>query len=230
MANKITITIPKPCHENWQTMTVVDKGRFCNSCQKTVIDFTKISDREIVNIFNKTDNLCGRFYATQLNRDIIKPKEKNTVWIAASIAFLSFFSVGSDNLFSQKKIDIVQTDNNDLLNENREIEISGIVYDDNISPLPYTNVFIKGTNNGTITGIDGTFKIIVKPMEVLVFSNPQDFEEKEIRIEYDKFFYNIYLESVFKKIKMETHTVGMIVSYRKNFLQRTYHKIRNWFR
>ena len=34
MATKINISIPEPCHENWQNMSVIEKERFCDLCQK----------------------------------------------------------------------------------------------------------------------------------------------------------------------------------------------------
>jgi len=74
MNRKISISIPKPCHENWQKMTTLEKGRFCDSCQKQVFDFTKSSDREILRKFNLEENICGRFLKTQLERDIVVPK------------------------------------------------------------------------------------------------------------------------------------------------------------
>ena len=39
MENKITI--PKPCNKDWNSMSPNKKGRFCNSCSKTVIDLQK---------------------------------------------------------------------------------------------------------------------------------------------------------------------------------------------
>ena len=34
------ITIPTPCHENWNEMTPNEMGRHCTVCSKTVKDFT----------------------------------------------------------------------------------------------------------------------------------------------------------------------------------------------
>jgi hypothetical protein len=78
---KLNLSIPEPCHENWEAMTEVEKGRFCNACQKTVIDFTNMSDRQLAEFFKKpVSNLCGHFYGDQLNREIEIPK-KRIPWI-----------------------------------------------------------------------------------------------------------------------------------------------------
>ena len=69
MTSKLKITIPKPCHENWNDMTPKEKGRFCGSCAKTVVDFTKKSTAEIQDylINNKNKKVCGHFYKKQLD-------------------------------------------------------------------------------------------------------------------------------------------------------------------
>jgi hypothetical protein len=68
---KIQLTIPKPCHEDWNSMTTEQKGRFCSSCQKTVIDFSNMSDRQVAEFFKKPPgNICGRLHNDQLNRPI----------------------------------------------------------------------------------------------------------------------------------------------------------------
>lgn len=65
------ITIPKPCHENWEIMTPEEKGRFCSVCSKTVRDFSVASDQEIIEVFShSSEDICGNFNASQLNRDL----------------------------------------------------------------------------------------------------------------------------------------------------------------
>ncbi|WPO84234.1 TonB-dependent receptor plug domain-containing protein [Chryseobacterium sp. JJR-5R] len=65
------ITIPQPCHENWDTMTPDEQGKFCSVCSKTVRDFTAASDEDLAEAFSGiSETACGHFKASQLNRDL----------------------------------------------------------------------------------------------------------------------------------------------------------------
>ncbi|WP_153393406.1 hypothetical protein [Chryseobacterium vaccae] len=65
------ITIPTPCHENWNNMSPDEKGRFCSVCSKTVRDFRTSTDEEIMDVFSdSSENICGNFNPSQLNRDL----------------------------------------------------------------------------------------------------------------------------------------------------------------
>lgn len=64
------IQIPKPCHENWDAMTSNEKGKFCEICTKTVINFTDSSDEELYNEIKSNPKICGNFSTHQLNRNI----------------------------------------------------------------------------------------------------------------------------------------------------------------
>lgn len=78
---KIQLSVPKPCHENWDAMRPEEQGRFCGSCQKTVVDFTTMSDRQIAEFFKKpAGSTCGRFHNDQLNREIAIPR-KRIPWV-----------------------------------------------------------------------------------------------------------------------------------------------------
>lgn len=64
------LSINNPCHENWDAMTPNEKGAFCLSCQKTVVDFSKKTIQEIKDFFAeipKTESVCGRFEEDQLS-------------------------------------------------------------------------------------------------------------------------------------------------------------------
>lgn len=67
--NKPHISIPKPCHENWDAMHPREQGRHCDACEKTVIDFTEKSEKEIVEYFveHPDQRICGHFRKSQLH-------------------------------------------------------------------------------------------------------------------------------------------------------------------
>jgi hypothetical protein len=70
MENKISI--PKPCNENWNSMSPDKNGRFCNSCNKTVIDFTKMKNPEIQKFFTENsgnERICGHFKLNQIESE-----------------------------------------------------------------------------------------------------------------------------------------------------------------
>ncbi len=64
------ISIPKPCHENWDNMLPEEQGRHCLSCCKTVIDFSTWDNESILAYLqNKNgERTCGRFKADQLEQ------------------------------------------------------------------------------------------------------------------------------------------------------------------
>ncbi len=71
----LKISIPSPCHEDWNKMTHDKTGRHCSSCAKSVVDFTSMSDDEVKHFFlNKKEDerVCGRFKQTQLHRIVVE--------------------------------------------------------------------------------------------------------------------------------------------------------------
>ncbi|WP_439132141.1 energy transducer TonB [Polaribacter sp.] len=104
MSSKFKITIPKPCHENWNTMTPKEKGRFCSSCSKTVVDFTKKTTEEIENYVtkHKSQRICGHFYKKQLDTIVIEvPQISFQQQLPFQKLFvLSLFFVMGTSLFS----------------------------------------------------------------------------------------------------------------------------------
>jgi hypothetical protein len=64
----MNLHIEEPCHESWNKMTPVDKGRHCDSCCKTVIDFTNMPTDEVIRYITSKEkgSVCGRFTAGQV--------------------------------------------------------------------------------------------------------------------------------------------------------------------
>jgi hypothetical protein len=105
------LTIPEPCHENWNAMSHQGSGRYCSSCEKVVTDFTQMNDEELKAWFqdgHSVANTCGNFYQKQLQpgnriqgfflkqylRAEKKTKQKAVRAITISLLGFSLFLVG----------------------------------------------------------------------------------------------------------------------------------------
>ncbi len=64
------ISIPTPCHEDWNAMHPNELGRHCDSCVKTVVDFTTWHPQAILQHLKSNENVCGKFNVEQLNEPI----------------------------------------------------------------------------------------------------------------------------------------------------------------
>jgi hypothetical protein len=98
---KIQISSLEPCYQNWHKMpSTQQQGRYSDICKKYVFDFTKKSDNEIVEIFNKNKKLCTCVNKNQLNQELIISPEKKSFW---RIIFLliTFLGVGNYSVNSQ---------------------------------------------------------------------------------------------------------------------------------
>lgn len=166
---KFSLAIPKPCNENWDAMTPDAKGRFCGACQKTVIDFTSMSDREIAQFFKKpAPSVCGRFGGDQLNRAIEVPR-KRIPWVKYffTIALPAFLF--SKKSAAQGNVRIIDTTVGEkivfgnvwkkmkILPEKTANEIHGRVSDEKGNPIESATVSVKGTTLKTATDKEGKF-------------------------------------------------------------------------
>jgi len=224
MKQKIQISIPEPCHESWQNMTPVEKGRFCASCQKTVLDFTYLSDNEIINLVNKNDNLCVRLKETQIDRNLIETQRAFNYFGYFATSVLAFLGVGTSTIIAQEKPVTEQTDLkylNKATDSIKKITVTGIVKDDDGNPLPGVFIIIKDAKTGVQSDEKSEYSIKANLGDVLEFSY-LGFEKKEIIVNSNKI--NVQLNS------SDFGTIGVMVIKRQTFFGRTFRKIGNWFR
>lgn len=230
----IQISIPQPCHEDWQAMTPADKGRFCDKCMKNVMDFTAKTDREILDAYAKDSKLCGRFRNDQLERDIAVVEKKSTVWLATTSAIMTLVGVESSEVLAQEKQKTEQHENFLLGKMIAPVKpqtkvIKGVV-SDNVGPIPGANVVIKGTKTSTQTDIDGNFSMEAKENDVIVVSA---IDINEQFVVDNKTFYNIKINE-FTKISTKEMSVGGICvnvnRKKRTFFGRIFHSIGNWLR
>lgn len=165
---KIMLSIPTPCHENWDQMSPQDKGRFCAACQKTVVDFTDMSDRQIAEFFKKTKNVCGRFDNSQLGRELAIPP-KRLPWIRHFIGLILpafLFSLKASGQAGVKgKVAVcvrpVQGDTTVLpvIKSAEQKMLKGKVVDEHGLPIAGASVILEKTNIGTNTDDEGYFHL-----------------------------------------------------------------------
>ena len=149
-------------------MTPVEQGRFCQSCAKQVVDFSVMTDQEILNYISNTNgSMCGRFADDQLQRPLqpAKQEKKKFWWLAAAVPLLMSFERSaaqtktntrpkSQNAARVPKhitlgtpgIKISTIPTNLLPLVSNRIEITGKILDAKNQPLPYATVtVINGT-------------------------------------------------------------------------------------
>ena len=172
MKNQFSLEINQSCSEDFNQFKPTLKGGFCASCEKEVIDFSKMSSQEVMSYFkNKSNNdVCGKFKTNQLKTytDNPKSRKKYGFWTGIGLACLSIFSFNT----SQAQTNISNNSSEKNTNEqDKLITVKGIVSDD-MGPISDISVQLEGTTIGTVTDFDGFFKFPqkLKKGDVLVFS------------------------------------------------------------
>lgn len=177
MSKSVNINVPKPCHENWQNMTPKEQGRFCGSCKTVVVDFTSMSDKEMLDYISKAagQHACGRFSSEQLNRDIKATEQKRRfswayIWNFLLATFLVTESYAQKQPVDSKKPDLQLPNQSPTVgtfavDERVHVpskEISGVIIDQNSKqPIAGATIMVQGTTKGVVTDSLGRFKIMV---------------------------------------------------------------------
>jgi CarboxypepD_reg-like domain len=182
MSSSFKIQVSSPCQEQWEGMQPHINGKFCGSCQKSVVDFTHFSDRDLYNWFIKNQNKsCGRLKPEQLDRLInVKPgytfsRFKPSLIATSLMAFLSFPK------FSNAKVIKTPFNQTDRYHSNVSFEkktevladtlktIKGRVIDkDDKQPLPSVSIMVNQRLAFAFTDQNGNFEIKL----------PANFEDK----------------------------------------------------
>ena len=67
------LSIPTPCTQDWEAMAPAGQGRHCAACQKVVVDFSRMTDEELVTWMQTRagQEICGRLETGQLGRELV---------------------------------------------------------------------------------------------------------------------------------------------------------------
>jgi len=93
--HQLTIQIPQPCAESWAAMTPASGGRHCAACAQTVVDFTRMTDAELLAHLARAGQaaVCGRLRADQVGRPLatgLAPRAgRGRAWLGALLAAIS---------------------------------------------------------------------------------------------------------------------------------------------
>jgi len=186
--HKIQLSIPEPCHQSWHQMSTAEQGRYCNACAKVVVDFSMMTDTEVLDYFTRHNpgKVCGRVLPSQLDRTITRPKEpaKRLFWYwNYMVMFFMFFgkvnmvkaqgNVKPVSEFSPVKSNDPFTETAATMGEaliNDSIVITGQVKDRNGSPVSYASIKIKGSATGFSADVNGKYTVKVKRSDILIIS------------------------------------------------------------
>lgn len=162
----VQFQVKEPCSEKWGNMHTLPGGKFCNSCEKTVVDFTQMTDNEIIRFFEKNNQkLCGSFRPDQLNRDIKYPLPSSSLKKWTSIAaiaagLLAWTPMTAQTGFPIENIFIIKKFQQKNNFPSQKYQLKGVVTDENGDTLIGTSIYL-GNYDGTITGADGSFSLDV---------------------------------------------------------------------
>ncbi len=78
------ISIQQPCHMSWKNLDRIQssKNRHCSECSIDIIDFTQMSNDEIIKYLSerKIEKVCARMYSVNKNSRYSKVQEVILSW------------------------------------------------------------------------------------------------------------------------------------------------------
>ena len=216
MRQQTSIYIPKPCHEDWNKMTPTQQGKFCASCNKQIVDFSLMTDNQLLNFLShQPGKLCGRFDAEQLQRPLVETRieKKKSWWMALMMPLLFLFERSSGQTTCISKSDTtVETEISKRIvlgkiAANSLMQIKGRVIDENNEPVQFATIRQHGTIKAVVTDSLGDFSISLNPNDKKVLLNISciGFQslDKEFNVEIQK--------ELIINLKTEIETLGEVV-------------------
>lgn len=197
------LKLNKACSEQWEQMKLNEKGSFCETCAKNVIDFTQLSPIEISEkIKNAKGEICARVTKQQLAIPLVDLETQKTYKlpysnVAASILLASTLAVSTSAQAQQKSekpatefVESTTVTPKSKIKRNYSklqkttssdfITFTGIVNNTENMPVPSAKITLVTLQKmiSTRSLMDGTFSLEI-PVELLDDANV-------IRVEYEE--------------------------------------------
>ena len=201
------IQIPSPCSQNPGNFIRSEKGGFCKSCQKEVVDFRAMSGKEVIDFIRTSPtSKCGIFLKNQIEENVVNSGKMRfgVLWMISIMGLLGI----SSPAFSQTKLTSTLEQEHNIGHHNSpnplpkaKNKIHGKIFsEEDKGALPGVIVLIKGTNVGTTSDRDGQFELEIpdslgKKKVVLVFSFVGfNSIEKKVSLKENPMIIQIYLK------------------------------------
>lgn len=232
MKHKLHITIPQPCHESWEAMDATKQGAFCQSCRKEVVDFSMMTDHEVIEYLSKSKLSCGRFRRDQVGRAITTPVVDNGFlrWRGLLLGLLpmlafkqSVASVPVKALTDQSPIAKKPVGNTIHLEMPKKVFVCGKVIDNSGAVIQGASIQVilpsKGFDgNGAVSDSDGYFELHLEAHE---FADGLP----HLKVENDRDMVTVSLKNdsiqnftvVLHRLLASDMVVGMSMSYQTVF-------------
>jgi len=178
-----SFSVPNPCAQSWDHMTLTAHGRHCAACAKVVVDFTHFTDAELLAWLRqqKGQAACGRFRADQLGRELrptafAKQPKRWRAWLAAAVAVWGLREATATAAKAQVPTEQQEPEGTPISIADyvrKPVVIRGVVSDSTSHELlPGVTVLLGGTNLGISTDVAGQFELAI-PAETWAASTKQ---------------------------------------------------------
>jgi hypothetical protein len=174
MSRQIQLNIADPCSENWDNMEQSEKGRYCQACQKQVIDFTGMTETQLALFFkNNQSAVCGRLRKDQVEKELHIPR-KRIHWFRYFLQVALPAVIFSSKAYAQGKVMVKPTtvlqEERDSINKkmasvnssSRYRMITGKVVGTDGKPVAFAQVWTPGRFESAASDSNGNFRLIVE--------------------------------------------------------------------
>jgi hypothetical protein len=88
--------IPEPCPERWDEMQPRGEGRYCDRCQHTVLDLSRMSRRQAEHRLKaeRGDYVCVRLAFDPLERPVFRPEPSRAPYFAGGLVLVAALTAG----------------------------------------------------------------------------------------------------------------------------------------
>ncbi|WP_324673655.1 carboxypeptidase-like regulatory domain-containing protein [Hymenobacter sp. GOD-10R] len=164
-----SFSIPSPCSHPWDAMTPTGIGRHCAVCATEVVDFSRMSETEILAFLAqpRSKPVCGNAHAAQLQPPTASSSliSRWSRWVAAGLALFGLHPTTTQAAVPPVPLASLEIADAPRYLANhaavpKAVVLQGRVLDDSTGlGVPGAWIFIDGTKYGAVTDDEGRFSI-----------------------------------------------------------------------